>query len=220
MWEGLITHLRRVEYEYQRDKKVELISKNPSYYNSDKPIIVIKPYRSVIEKSFRKNILQNNNWESPPKEGWVFPSDWFNKFNDIIRMLIVVRYADGVVYLVNEFKKYCCDNKIKINSYYQAKDEGYYAAHCYLYFPMNIPIQPWNSKQSEICIEIQITTQIQEVIKNLLHLYYESARLSENDDSWKWKFDSEEFSVNYLGHILHYLEGLIVEIRDNKEERN
>jgi hypothetical protein len=27
-------------------------------------------------------------------------------------------------------------------------------------------------------------------------------------------YKSDEFAINYLGHILHYLEGTIVEIRD------
>ena len=33
---------------------------------------------------------------------------------------------------------------------------------------------------------------------------------------WQWNYKSDEFAANYLGHILHYVEGMIIEIRDKK----
>ncbi len=69
-------------------------------------------------------------------------------------------------------------------------------------------------------VEIQITTQIQEIIKVLLHKHYEENRKTTvpKDYKWQWDYKSPEFSSNYLGHIIHYVEGMIVEIRD-KESR-
>jgi hypothetical protein len=57
---------------------------------------------------------------------------------------------------------------------------------------------------------------LQEVLRKLLHKYYEEKRKREKreDISWQWDYKSEEFAVNYLGHILHYIEGLILEVRD------
>jgi hypothetical protein len=55
----------------------------------------------------------------------------------------------------------------------------------------------------------------------MLHLHYEKRReqrAGPESDAWKWDYKSDEFSTNYLGHILHYLEGVIVEIR-NKPRR-
>ncbi|MGA8916838.1 MAG: hypothetical protein WB474_12690 [Nitrososphaeraceae archaeon] len=33
------------------------------------------------------------------------------------------------------------------------------------------------------------------------------------DTNWKWNYKSDLFSSSYLGHILHYVEGLILEVR-------
>ena len=35
---------------------------------------------------------------------------------------------------------------------------------------------------------------------------------------WQWDYKSDEFSANYLGHILHYVEGMIVEIREKQKK--
>jgi hypothetical protein len=73
----------------------------------------------------------------------------------------------------------------------------------------------WNKKTKNISFEIQITTQLQEVIRRLLHEYYEEKRTEKaTDEKWQWNYRSEEFSTNYLGHILHYVEGMIMDIRE------
>ncbi|MGA8485346.1 MAG: hypothetical protein WB706_13230 [Nitrososphaeraceae archaeon] len=36
------------------------------------------------------------------------------------------------------------------------------------------------------------------------------------DTNWKWNYKSDLFSSSYLGHILHYVEGLILEVRDKQ----
>ena len=67
-------------------------------------------------------------------------------------------------------------------------------------------------------VEIQITTQLQEVIRRLLHKYYERQRSgrSTSDLKWQWDYKSDEFAANYLGHILHYVEGMIMDVRDKR----
>ena len=71
-----------------------------------------------------------------------------------------------------------------------------------------------------VSIEIQITTQLQEVIKKLLHKYYEERRkrIEKPSVKWQWDYKSDEFSTNYLGHILHYVEGMIMDIRESRLE--
>ena len=66
-------------------------------------------------------------------------------------------------------------------------------------------------------MEIQITTQVQELILNLLHKYYERRRNKIEPDNWQWDHASDEFATNYLGHILHYVEGMIVEVRERHD---
>ena len=69
-------------------------------------------------------------------------------------------------------------------------------------------------------MELQITTQLQNSIRALVHKHYESRRdQSTPSQDWKWDHTSNEFATNYLGHILHYLEGMIVDIRERQRNR-
>lgn len=65
----------------------------------------------------------------------------------------------------------------------------------------------------DIGIEIQVTTQAKEVLRKLLHVGYESSRLGDVQSDWQWAYDSRAFAANYLGHVLHYVEGRIMNIR-------
>ena len=88
-------------------------------------------------------------------------------------------------------------------------------------YPLTMPTLKWESTKTEISLEIQITTQLQEVIRKLLHSFYEERRSEKpqkNKRQWQWDYRSEEFGANYLGHILHYLEGMIVEIREKRDD--
>jgi ppGpp synthetase/RelA/SpoT-type nucleotidyltranferase len=103
---------------------------------------------------------------------------------------------------------------------FEAREEGYYAAHVYTQYPCQIPKEDWDVEKVEAIVEIQITTQLQEVIRRLLHKYYEARRggAKEVGVKWQWDYDSDEFAANYLGHILHYVEGMIVDIRERQKE--
>ena len=55
----------------------------------------------------------------------------------------------------------------------------------------------------------------------MLHKYYEKRRRklkTESEIIWQWNYKSNEFATNYLGHILHYLEAMIYEIREKQKE--
>lgn len=137
-----------------------------------KPEILIKPYDSFILKTFRYNVINNNSWPNEPEEGWMLPSKGFSKINDLLRTLIVVKYLDGVDFIVEKIKE--IDNNCKVE--YKAKDDGYYAAHVYITRTFEIPDFNWSTRKEDILVEIQITTQLQEVIRKLLHQHYEENR--------------------------------------------
>ena len=195
------------------------------------PEIHIKEYDKFFEKSYRKNVLQNKSWPEPPKwgepetQGWILPANWYHSINDIVRTTIVVKYIDGVEFLVKEIDKLCRENGIVLSKSCEAKEEGYYAAHLYLKLDCEIPdYLTWNTTSTEVYFEIQIMTEIQDLIKSLLHKYYEDKRIKDIDDlkkvtkNWQWDHKCDEFATNYLGHILHYVEGMIVKIRDKEDE--
>ncbi len=211
---NLNKQLRAINDEY------EMLTTYP-LLNYNQPIEFFKKgFDAFFMKTYRKNILNNHNFPEPPSGGWFTPDNWFERINDIIRTSISVKYLDGVKFIIEKLEKLSNENAFEFKSNYEAKEEGYYAAHTYLKKEIEIPAQKFNTVKINFEFEIQITTQLQEVIKTLLHKHYEENRKKENDISYKWQWDykSTEFSANYLGHILHYVEGMIMEIRTKQNK--
>ena len=219
LWKNLIVNLKEFNDEYRIESKgYFLLLEPPETIN-----LFIKPFNSLVDKSFRKNILKNKNFHEPPSNGWILPDNWFARINDIFRTTIVVKYLDGVEYILKKLRSYFeekCGKKCK--SHLEAREEGYYAAHLYFKNELEIPSIDFDTEIIEMSIEIQITTQLQELIRMLLHKYYEEKRLKKPSEvgKWQWDYKSNEFATNYLGHILHYIEGMIMDIREKikKEE--
>lgn len=191
----------------------------PLLLSTDIPDVLKKPYSSFLDKTYRKNVINNRHWPKPPKSGWLGPPDWYSRVGDLVRTTFVVKYLDGVEYLVEAIKQCADEHGYSMNVYFESREEGYYAAHCYVYHSISIPNMDWDTGEKSIGFEIQVTTQLQEVIRKMLHSYYVDRRASGTNEGkgWQWRFRDEEFSTNYLGHILHYLEGQIVEIREKRK---
>lgn len=215
-WNGLQDNLENYNDEYYLKNGYTLLRVEPLKVFS-------KAYASVLNKSFRKNVLNNNSFPDEPLNGWVKPENWFYKIKDLLRTSITVRYLDGVEFLANKIQDLAKQNNFTFEVDYEARVEGYYAAHITLVGKQTIVDENWNSIEVDFPMEIQITTQLQEVIKGLLHKMYEDARiesLNKNSQKWQWDYKSKEFSSNYLGHILHYVEGMILEVRDKQNKKN
>lgn len=214
IWESIKNNFKEIDAEYKVKTGYKL------FIEDKPPMLVTKPYESYILKTYRINILNNNNWPDQPENGWVIPNFSFSEVKDLIRTMFIVKYLDGVEFLVNILEQSCKQYNNTIKCDYEARDEGYYAAHINIKDNFEIPKIDWDTKTEVINVEIQITTQLQEVIRRLLHLNYEKNRqIQKPEEKWQWDYKSEQFSLNYLGHILHYIEGMIMEIRD-KDERS
>ncbi len=210
-WQLLTSELEQINQKYYLRTNYYLLESSP-------PELQTKPFDSFLLKTFGQNVLRNGNWPEPPNSGWLLPENWFSRINDTVRTYFVVKYLDGVNFLANQ-----CAERAKASSYearvdFEAKEEGYYAAHFYVTFPCEVPREDWDTKDETISVEIQITTQLQEVIRRLLHKYYEQRRAERptSNVKWQWDYRSDEFATNYLGHILHYVEGMIMEVRDKR----
>lgn len=212
-WSALSNKLPDINDTYLQQKKFTLISK------TETPDIDIKSLDSLLDKVYRKNVLNNQNFPKPPEGGWITPENWFTNINDILRTTIEVKYIDGVEFLLKEIKQIAQKNQCSFNYSFEARDVGYYAAHAIATIELELLDQNWAPHQTKINVEIQVTTEIQEIIKNLLHKYYEENRIKHQskDYKWQWDYKSDEFATNYLGHIVHYVEGMIVEIRDKQQ---
>ena len=193
------------------------------FLSADIPKIDIKKFDNFLQKTHRKNVLKNENWPDPPQKGWILPKDneWFARINDIVRTTFVVKYFDGVKFFTEELLSICDELNLKCEIDFEAKEDGYYAAHFYISIKSEVPNEDWSTSLLKFPIEIQITTQIQETIKKLLHEHYDKRRESiyYEEKAWQWDYKSDEFLTNYLGHVLHYIEGMIMELIDKKGDK-
>ncbi|MDD5361996.1 MAG: hypothetical protein PHN88_07675 [Ignavibacteria bacterium] len=212
-WRSIILNLNSFNDEYKIGKNLDLLLKP-----NDIPSFIKKAYDSFILKILRKNVLENTNWPNEPKCGWIIPDNWFEKIRDIVRTRIVVKYLDGVDFIVKKIEEQATKENLIFKVDYEARDEGYYAAHITITMPLRIIDFKGKAKHILFNFEIQVTTQLQEVLCSLLHKYYEERRKRNDipDIKWQWDYKSEEFAPNYLGHILHYIEGMIMDIRNKK----
>ena len=214
-WKELGRNLREYNDEYYLDKEYQLLQE------TSLPDILIKPFDSLLLKTFRKNILENENFPEPPIEDWILPNNWYSRINDILRTLLVIKYLDGVEFLIGKIRTLCEEIGKDFECTFEAREVGYYAVHLYTREEFEIPRMDWDTIRVSAQIEIQLTTQLQEVIRKLLHKYYEGKRLlpAQTERMWQWDYRSDEFATNYLGHILHYVEGMIMEIREKESAK-
>lgn len=209
VWKHLLDRLTDLNSEYLSKTNYQLLVSN------FQPQLVLKSYTSFFEKSYRKNIVYNKRFPKEPLGGWITPDNWIENTNDILRTFFVVKYLDGVEFLMENISSVFKTFNLECSNSYEARDEGYYAVHLYTLYEFDIPQINWDTEKKKISVEFQITTQLQEVIGKLTHQFYEGRRINQDkiDKKWQWKYESEEFTANYLGHILHYVEGMIMEVR-------
>lgn len=213
-WKAIHDRFDSFEQTYHLDTGFNLFISNAI------PVIVTKPFKSFLLKTFRKNCLDNLSWPEPPDGGWLWPDRCYAQINDLVRTCFIVKYLDGVNRLLDSIHSICEAVGTNCRVDFEAKEEGYYAAHAYIDFTCHVPKHDWDTEEISVPIELQVTTQLQEIIKTMLHSYYEDRRKITQQDrlSWQWDYTSDEFATNYLGHILHYLEGMIMGVRSRQME--
>ena len=195
--------------------------------------ITKKTFQSALNKSFRWNVLENDNWPKPPTKLpstapmaeeqdpsdsrlWYGPNNWLADFSDIFRTRLTTTYFDGVQYLAEKVKELAeqttpAQPELRL----RASHEGYHAAHLGVYHQLStFDYENRDPISLQVQLEIQVTTTIQATISEMLHRVYEHWRLTGPPPDWEWDHQNPAFSVNYLGSTLHYLEGMIVMARD------
>lgn len=183
--------LARWSEDYENQTNSQLLMDKSSF------VLLIKPYESALDKSFRANIILNENFPEPPKKGWVTPENLFKCFNDGVRGSLVCKFIDAPSFLTNKLAEYAARLDLKSRRYSQERDEGYYAYHFYVKFKVDLLDKDWQKQESEVEVEIQVTTQLQEVLRSLTHQFYEQKRLQPESDSskWKWDYTSNRFEL-------------------------
>lgn len=174
-----------------------------------------KPFSSVVGKLYRRNVLYNRRWPAPPKGGWLEPTELYENIDDLLRTRLVCRYLDGPKFVCERLALACSHLGVEHNIRTLSTDAGYYAWH--FYFRMDVELALGANIESRLMwVEIQLTTQLAEVITALTHGLYEQRREGAgNGDDWKWEPASPEFRSSFIGHGLHLLEGVIQTFRDD-----
>ena len=197
--------------------------------------ILAKSLQSTVNKSFRWNVFENSNWPYPPrskrrpstvsvdtvpdredKDQWYGPRNWFSDFPDIFRVRLITTYFDGVTFLAEKIEELAARNTSdapKVETV--ASHAGYHAIHVDVSMDMTLRQYEYrDSIEIPVHLEVQVITSVQESIMRMLYDVYASSRSRGRSEEWEWNHTSPEFSVNYLGNALHYLEGMIVVARD------
>lgn len=181
-----------------------------------------KPWDSFLNKTWRINVNRNPNWPSPPSVGWVFPDIWFEHLWDVVRARLAVRYLDGVSFLVKKVSDEARNHGVDAHVEVKAKDTGYYAVHVVAAQEFAVEALDYGAPEPRrSAIEIQVTTELQEIVGELTHSHFERDRSSrrQNNPDWQWEYSRPEFSPYYLGHVLHWVEGVVMNLRDTERAR-
>jgi len=185
--------------------------------SDEPPKLLAKSKDSFVLKVFRKNVLENQRFPEPPEGGWYVSANWFARTNDIVRSCLVVRYLDGVEEVCECALGLAQDLGYELTTSFEAREEGYYAAHMSLLsFEFRVPSRNWDYTGLTAPVELQVTTQVKDVIRDLTHRFYEVRRMRPRiaTRKWQWDYEGDDFAANYLGHTLHYLEGTIMDVRE------
>jgi ppGpp synthetase/RelA/SpoT-type nucleotidyltranferase len=211
-WRALLKKLHDLEADYRRSHGYDLLMKRPEDVK-----LYTKGWDNFISKIWRRNIVENRNWYREPDTGWITPQNWFENISDIVRTTIVSKYFDGVGLLLDNICRLFGGYSYECKPDWEAREEGYYAAYLNVIKDYEL-LFGLQTQTKRIGVEIRITTQMKDVISELTHKYYEKrrVRLVMPDEKWQWNYMSDEFAPNYIGHILHYIEGAIMEIRDRE----
>jgi hypothetical protein len=176
-----------------------------------------KPFKSALDKLYRSNILYNRNFPKPPRDGGIEPPKLYEGMDDLIRTRLVCKYMDGPRFVCEALVRYCGQIGVECKLRELSTEAGYYAWHFYVRIPVELMLDG-SVVQKDMWVEVQITTQLAEVITALTHELYEARRSAgpapKNDD-WKWDAGSHDFRSAYLGHGLHLLEGIIQNLKDD-----
>lgn len=204
--------IKEINEEHKRSSGFDIIAKHYSYN------LVQKTFESTVNKSYRIN---TNKGKVDLIDNPILPSEWPSRINDLVRSTVVCRYIDGLEYVSSRLSRRLETRGWKCTYEPVTIDRGYYAYH--LYFEIPITYLDFRSQEEIRCnvkIEVQVTTQFQEVLYDLTHKNYENLRVAKivRPEDWQWKFGDPLFKAAYISHALHLLEANILELRLSQEQ--
>ncbi len=215
-WSQLVTALRDAHAEREISSQYGGLLA----HSVDELEVLVKPWESVLQKCHRKNVLDRpDEFPAPPPGGWIGPENVLDQLNDLLRTTVTTKFMDGtedVRKIVEQVASAC---GVTFEPQLEARDEGYYALHIVAKVELPCDTREWQRELRPVRFEIQVCTQIQEVIRSLTHKLYEETRCLPKQDRAEWQWDSSSplFTPSYVGHMLHYADGVILNARRDRE---
>ena len=139
------------------------------------PALVTKSHASMADKVFRENCVYNKNWPKPPSDGFINGTNVYARINDLVRGRITCRYLDGPELVAKAMTRLATKYGLYSTYKQMATDRGYYAWHFYVTIPCDLIVAS-EVEVVEVTLELQITTQLAELLTYLTHDIYSSER--------------------------------------------
>lgn len=226
-WQSVLSRLRELDADH-RHRREPLLAHPPVCGNPQHVApgevqdkwdctghVTWKDFDSVRDKLFRKN-RRDGHLDGTAREHATPVGPWCifdGRVSDLVRTTIVVRRFDGIQVVAKMFSDVATDfDGVRLEAQWRATPAGYHAHHIDVVVPVRTP------HSDSLKVEIQLCSQLQEVLRDLTHTLYAKYRCDPNADSLAWQHDPycEEFTPNYLGHLLHLADGLIVKSQPTK----
>ena len=205
-WSETSRELEKWRTEYRAQTGSSLLSQ------AKIPDFVSKSVESSIEKLQRK--YSEATIASAFTSGYPIP-----KIGDLVRVRLTCSYLDGVEFIADKLMDLAKLLGVKAVHEKQGKIEGYYAQHINITQDVLLKVAG-ATKAIQIDCEIQIATDMSTKMWDTSHGLYERTRGAPDEaQNWQWKHTDPRFISNQLGHMVHLVDGLLIQLRDNAKQR-
>lgn len=205
-WRAVLDDLRSMEERHRANHGEALILMQPQ--------LVIKPYGSVCDKAYRRNVVRRDT--EPSVDDLVGPHNWYTILGDILRTTIVVFTIDAVEPVCAAIVNALQNDEISAEWEPRSELRGYHAAHVRFEWKAKVVTTKQAALDGSIAVEVQVKTYLHHTLARLTHERYREKRVVPDalgDVEWAWSPDSREFHTNLLGHVVQYLDGAISNLR-------
>ena len=178
------------------------------------PDFTSKSEGSIRGKLLRRCKEDSNYAQAIQTEGPPIPC-----LPDLVRTRIACRYIDGVEFLASRILALAQEMNLSPKLERKGSIEGYFAQHItadqQVFFRLAGEGQP-----TKIVCEIQIASEMATRMWDATHPLYENVRRDPAEpEDWQWKPNDSRFISNQLGHMVHLVDGLLVQLRQSVNKR-
>ncbi len=201
-WTAASARFNQWRTEYHGKKGADL------FLSANLPSFVAKSEKSIKEKLYRRYLKDRDSLET-------CISNDLPDIGDLVRARVVCNYIDGVEFFANKLVDLGHELKTSPIRQRQGKIEGYFAQH--------IEVKQeviWRffaqSSLTAISCEVQVASMMATKMWEVSHSLYEGTRRSPSEaEKWQWEPSDPQFMSNQLGHMIHLVDGLLVQLRDS-----